>query len=129
MRNDFQAIAMKKLIIITDTNIHLDTSQHWKLVPTNMVFFHGLVILLPQLSFLTPQCSPTWSSQWSHPLLFVVWIFAPASRGEKEIGVRNGSRAPYSVQLAFPRFASNEEMPWNPICPHNQNGKTRNPSV
>lgn len=48
-----------------------------------MIFCHVLVILLPQLSFLTPHCSPTWSSQQSHPLLFVVFIFAPAGKGEK----------------------------------------------
>lgn len=83
MRNDFQNIEMQKIITITDTNRHFSASRHWKLVTSDMLFFHGLVILLPQLSFLTPHCSPTWSSQLSHPLLFVVFIFAPAGRGEK----------------------------------------------
>lgn len=43
MQNDFQAIGMKKRITITDTNSRFSACQHWKLVSSDMLFFHGLV--------------------------------------------------------------------------------------
>lgn len=76
---------MKKLITITDTNSRFSACQHWKLVFSDMLFFHGLVAA--PVVFSDPWLL-TYMVKSTEPPLVVCGLYFCTSwqRGKRKLG-------------------------------------------